>query len=268
MVCTRSVNAVSRPGNTMVQPVSGGLAVLEHDLELSQNHVPISTSGGPVFDDFPAGQIEHLSQGIIVGEAGLVLGNLAELAVQALNDIGRVYDFPNLRGICEKGAQNIPIILPAFHTGGILISPLFFECHQGFQGFILSDGGVDFFQIRHQRLDVLIAYKTGGGADLMDNAPLHLAVGIHRRDGLHEALQAIHTEQIYVQNSPAFEVVQHIQPEFAALVLPDPHTQDVLCAVHGNAQNHVCRLRLILVVFFYLVVDGIQKHKRIHRFQG
>ena len=47
-------------------------------------------SGGPVFDGFPAGQIEHLSQRIIVGEVRLVLGNLAELAVQALNDIGRV----------------------------------------------------------------------------------------------------------------------------------------------------------------------------------
>ena len=100
----------------MVRPDSGGLAILEHELELSQNHVPISTSGGPVFDNFPAGQVEHLSQGIIAGKAGLVFRNLAELAVEALNDIGRVYDFPNLRRICEKGAQNIPIILPAFHT--------------------------------------------------------------------------------------------------------------------------------------------------------
>ena len=98
----------------MGRPVSGSLAVLEHELELSQNHVPISTSGGPVFDDFPAGQIEHLSQGIIVGEAGLVFCNLPELAVQALNDIGRVYDFPNLSGICKKSAQDIPVFLPTF----------------------------------------------------------------------------------------------------------------------------------------------------------
>ena len=60
--------------------MSGGLAVLEHELELSQNHVPISTTGGPMLDNFPAGQIEHLAQGIIVGEAGLVLGDLPELA--------------------------------------------------------------------------------------------------------------------------------------------------------------------------------------------
>ena len=46
---------------------SGGLAVLEHELELGQNHVPISTSGSPVLDNFPAGQVEHLTQGIVVG---------------------------------------------------------------------------------------------------------------------------------------------------------------------------------------------------------
>ena len=71
----------------------------------------------------------------------LVPGDLAELAVQALNDIGRVYDFPNLRGICEKGAQNVPIVLPAFDTGGILLPPISFECHEMLQGFIFGDGG-------------------------------------------------------------------------------------------------------------------------------
>ena len=106
------MNAVFRPGNTKAKPGSGRFAVLEPELELSQNHVPISTSGGPVLDNFPAGQVEHLAQGIIAGEAGLVFSDLAELAVQALDDIGRVYDFPNLGGICEKGAQNIPILFP------------------------------------------------------------------------------------------------------------------------------------------------------------
>ena len=47
-----------------------------------------------MFDNFPAGGIEHLTQGIIVGEAGLVLSDLTELAVETLDDIGRVYDFP------------------------------------------------------------------------------------------------------------------------------------------------------------------------------
>ncbi len=150
------MNAVSPPGNAKGKPGSGSQAVLEHELELGQNHVPISTSGGPVLDNFPAGQIEHPAQGIVVGEAGLVFRDLAELTVQALNDIRRVYDFPNLGGICEKGTQNIPVVLPAFDAGGVLLAPLFFECHQVFQSLILGDSGIDLLQIRHQRLDVFI----------------------------------------------------------------------------------------------------------------
>jgi len=98
------MNAVSRPGNAMMEPGSGGLTILEHELELYQNHVPISTPGGPALDNFPAGQIKHPAQGIVVGKVGLVSGDPPELAVESLNDICRVYDFPNLGGICEKGS--------------------------------------------------------------------------------------------------------------------------------------------------------------------
>ena len=108
------MNAVFHPGNTKVKPGSGGLAVLEPELELSQNHVPISTSGGPVLDNFLAGQVEHFAQGIIVGKAGLIFSDLAELAVQALDDIGRVYDFPNLGGICKKRCSKYPNSPPSF----------------------------------------------------------------------------------------------------------------------------------------------------------
>ena len=95
----------SAPGHTIGKDRSGGLSIREHKLELCQNDIPVSTSGGPVFDNFPAGKIEHLTQRIIVGEAGLVLGDLAELAVETFNNIGRVYDLPNLLGICKEGTQ-------------------------------------------------------------------------------------------------------------------------------------------------------------------
>ncbi len=140
-----------------------------------------------MLDNFPAGQVEHLTQGIVVGEAGLVFCDLAKRTVQALNNIRRVYDFPNLGGICEKDTQNIPVFLPAFDAGGVLLPPLFFECHGIFQSLILGDSGVNLLQIRHQWLDVLITDKAGEGADLMDDAPLHLAVGISSPNGFHEA---------------------------------------------------------------------------------
>ena len=84
------MNAVSRLGNTKIKPDLSGLTVPEHELELGQDHVPISTTGRPVLDNFPAGKVKHLAQGIIVGKAGLIFGDLPELAIQTLDDIGRV----------------------------------------------------------------------------------------------------------------------------------------------------------------------------------
>ena len=61
----------------------------------------------------------------------LVPGDLAELAVQALNDIGGVYCFPQfpLNAMrCSKASSSVT--------------------------------AVPFFQISHQQLDVLIAHKA------------------------------------------------------------------------------------------------------------
>ena len=41
----------------------------------------------------------------------------------------------------------------------------------------------------------------------MDDAPLHLAAGIDCPNGFHEALQAVHAEQIHIPNPLAFEIV-------------------------------------------------------------
>ena len=84
-------------------------------------------------------------------------------------------------------------------------------------------------------------------------------------DGFHHPAQAVRAEQIYIQNSPAFEVIQHIQPEFAALMLSDPYSEDVLPSIHGDPQNHVSRLCYIPVIFPYLVVDGVHKDEGIHQ---
>ena len=42
----------------------------------------------------------------------------------------------------------------------------------------------------------------------MDDAALQTALRTHRLDGLHHAAQAVRAEQIYIQNSPAFELIQ------------------------------------------------------------
>ena len=52
--------------------------------------------------------------------------------VEALNHIRRIYDFTNLGRIFIEDAQNFPIILPAFHAGGVLLSPFLREPKQVF----------------------------------------------------------------------------------------------------------------------------------------
>ena len=79
-------------------------SVCEHDLQLAEHQIPVLASGVPVLHDTLGGQIQHPAQGVVVREGRLVLCDLTELAVQALDDVRRVYDFPNLHGVFEKGA--------------------------------------------------------------------------------------------------------------------------------------------------------------------
>ena len=79
-------------------------SVGEHDLQLTEHQIPVLTSGVPVLHDALGGQIQHPAQGVVIREGGLVLRDLPELAVQALDDVRRVYDFPNLNGVFEEGA--------------------------------------------------------------------------------------------------------------------------------------------------------------------
>lgn len=76
----------------------------EHDLQLAEHQIPVLTSGMPVLHDTLGGQIQHPAQRIVVREGRLVLCDLPELAVQALDDVRRVYDFPNLNGVFKERA--------------------------------------------------------------------------------------------------------------------------------------------------------------------
>ena len=86
------------PAQPAGNPISGGsacLAVREHDLQFAEHHVPILAPGVPMLDNPLGCQIQHPTQGIVIGERRLVLSDLPELPVQTLDDIRRVYDFPN-----------------------------------------------------------------------------------------------------------------------------------------------------------------------------
>ena len=71
-------------------------SVGEHNLQLAQHQIPVLTSGVTVLHDALGGHIQHPTQGVIVRERRLVLRNLPKLAVQALDDVRRVYDLFNV----------------------------------------------------------------------------------------------------------------------------------------------------------------------------
>lgn len=79
-------------------------SVGEHDLQLTEHQIPVLTSGVPVLHDALGGQIQHPAQGVVIREGGFILCDLPELAVQALDDVRRVYDFPNLHGVFKERA--------------------------------------------------------------------------------------------------------------------------------------------------------------------
>ena len=199
----------SQPSGKSISRGSACLAVGEHDLQLAEHHVPILAPGMPMLDDPLGGQIQHPTQRIVIGERRLVLRDLPELAVQTLDNVRRVYDFPDLRRIFKERTQNLPVILPAFHAGGIQLSPGVGENAQILLCFLNRHSSIDLLQVSHQLLDVLVADILGGAADLVDDAPLQTALGIPCLDGLHHAAKAVGAEQVNIQNTPAFEVIQH-----------------------------------------------------------
>jgi len=79
-----------------------GSPIAKQDVQLANDLISISTTGSPVFDDFRRCQIQHFAQGIIIGEGRLVLGDPPELPVKPLDNVCRIYDFPNLGWICKE----------------------------------------------------------------------------------------------------------------------------------------------------------------------
>ena len=90
-------------GNTISRG-SASLAVGEHDRQLTEHHVPILAPCVPMLDDSLRCQVQHPTQRIVIGERRLVLRDLPELPVQTLDDIRRVYDFPNLGRVFKESA--------------------------------------------------------------------------------------------------------------------------------------------------------------------
>ena len=101
----------------------------------------------------------------------------------------------------------------------------------------------------------------------MNDATLDLCIWKSRFNSLSETCQTVHTEQKYIFNSTSLEFVQHIQPEFTALIFTNPYAENIFLTVKIDAQNYICSLCNILMIFLYFVMDCIHKNKRIYCFK-
>lgn len=86
--------------------------VAKIDHQLGVYHSPVPVTERPLLRRFLNSQVDLLDESLIVGEDRLVLGDLLDLPVKALDRIRRVNHGPDLRGIFEKGDDLIPVRSP------------------------------------------------------------------------------------------------------------------------------------------------------------
>ena len=101
----------------------------------------------------------------------------------------------------------------------------------------------------------------------MNDATLDLCIWKSCFNSLSETCQTVNAEQKYIFNSTGFELIQHIQPKFTALIFANPYSENIFLTVKIDAQNYICSLRDILMIFLDLVMNCIHKHKRIYSFK-
>ena len=70
--------------------------IAKEDFNVPDNLVPVSTACGPMFDNLFRRQIQHLFEAVVVSKRGFVFGDFPELPVDALDDVGGIYDSPYL----------------------------------------------------------------------------------------------------------------------------------------------------------------------------
>ncbi len=102
----------------------------------------------------------------------------------------------------------------------------------------------------------------------MDDASLDMRIGKDRPDGVGEAGKAVHAGDQYVPDAPVPELVQHVRPEPCAFVFGYPEAQDLLSAIHIDAQSHECGLACRFPVLPRIGAQGIEIEDRIRFAEG
>ena len=149
-------------------------SVSEVDCQLSVDHAPVLAPARPFLSDVHHGKVQHLEQAVIGGENGLGLGHLPELAVKALNSVSGVDQPAHLLRVLEISTQIGPIAPPGAGDFWVFLVPMFRENLQRVQGGSFVYRRVYRLEVGHERFQILVGHISGGIADLVDDAVLHL----------------------------------------------------------------------------------------------
>ena len=173
----------------------------------------------------------------------LVMDGLANLAVQALDRVGRVKDFSDLRGEREERDDLLPLTAPTGGDGRVLLAPgALLEVVQHRSGGWRTGRRIDRSQGLRDGLALLPRRKLHRVPDQVNDAGLNHG---RREDGgnrFREALQPIDNGNQDIRRSTAADLRHHAHPELGALGLFDPKPEHFLGAGAGHTDREVHRL--------------------------
>ena len=101
----------------------------------------------------------------------------------------------------------------------------------------------------------------------MHDTKLNLSMREDRLDGLWKTLQAVNTGNEDILNATVSQFGHNLEPELGAFGLGNPHPQDLLDSIHGNADGQVDCLVQNVPICPALYPDGIHIDNRIHGIQ-
>ena len=101
----------------------------------------------------------------------------------------------------------------------------------------------------------------------MNHAVLNLRFREHCMDGCIETSQIICTCDKNILYAPIPQTIQYGRPELCALILADPHPQNIFAAIQIKADGNVYCFLYDLLFTMDMVVDCVQKNYGIDRFQ-
>mgnify|MGYP006900618202 CR=1 FL=1 len=228
---------------------------------------PVSNGQGPFFRQFPGCQVERLSEAHGVGEDRAPTVQPPESAVQALDRVGRIHDPPSGLRKLEHRADAVPVVRPAVHAAGISGLPGCPNLIQTTQSGLLVRCVVDRLQVIGEGLLVLVRHVFQRVAHHMHDAPLVLRLRIRRRYGFPDSAQAIRADHENVLYAAVFQLIEHAQPEFCALVLADRDAQNFLPAFLVDAEDHIRRRFADPIVLPHVEHHGVNVCDGIYRAQ-